>query len=319
MNRTFKNVLLSIVLIICMCFTFSIQGEIMGYKELRKVQTIDLHQSKLDIAGYGLLEKNIMASPSYITKYQPTSTQNVGSPQEITSKWEISKSYSNLSNKSELEIIDEEGLLYKQVINITDIEAEPIILSVENYDPSLASNFDYIYSDEFSYMGFSINGTQSVIINGFWIYLRGESRGIMRYQIYPAMPGLDSLTFPNTMNPLSPQYDEPINPIIEFGQERWVWMSLEEGTLTVDPTTTFANTFYLGIWRAFDDATRLRWVYCNDESYPDNEDEGDCYSYHGGYNYRTRDVFLNISILPLSSIPYPSNILLARFLSMVNF
>lgn len=307
MQRTFKNVLLSITLIMFICFTFSLQGEILRSEELRKVQTIDLQTPVLVTAGYGILERNTIISPSYILKQQPSNIKNVGLPQEFSSLWEKPNFYYNLGNASEFKI-NEEGLLYKQCVNITELEAEPIILSVEDYNPSLASNFDYIYSDEISYMGFTINGTQPVVINGFWIYLRGESRGIMRYQVYQAMPGFESLTFPDTMHPVSPQYDEPVSPIIENGQEKWVWMSLEGETLTVDPTTTFSNIFYLGIWRAFDDATRLRWVYCNDNTSPDNEDEGDCYGYFSGFTYRTRDLFLNISISPISSIPFPSTI-----------
>ncbi|MHA2358174.1 MAG: hypothetical protein ACXABK_05350, partial [Candidatus Heimdallarchaeaceae archaeon] len=257
-------------------------------------------------AGYERLEYNTIHSNSYFPKYQLTSEHDYGSSQPAHFTWQISKDFQNLNNHTGIEISNEEGLLCKQTLNITDITPEPLILAVEDYDPSLAPEFDYIYADESSFMGFHINGTQQVQINGFWIYLRGESRGILRYQIYSAIL-YNSHTFPNITDPLTSTTDVAITPTIEDGEERWIWLNLEE-TLIVDPTSTYNNTFYLGLWRAFDDSTRIRWVYCHDTGFPDRDDEGDCYGRFASFVYRARDLYLNVSISPIVEYPYPSDI-----------
>jgi hypothetical protein len=201
-----------------------------------------------------------------------------------------------------------QGSLTKETLNFTKIQPKPIQLFVEDYNPANSPYEDYIWSNEYSYMSFHINGTEAVRVDGFWIYLRGESKGILRYRVYQAQPGTESSTFVNTSAPITDWTEVPISPTLQPGQEQWFWIETNESVLLLDPTKTYSNTFYFGIARAYDDDTRINWVYCRDDANPDEADEGDCYGYTNSWTYRTRDLFLNISILPENQHLYPTDI-----------
>ncbi len=282
MGRAFKKKLLIIIVI---TFTYSINITESGLKALEE-------------GGF---------YPSYNIEQEISSFQDVGLPQAVCSCWKETEINSHLTNESNIEIADEEGLLYKYSTNITDIEALPINSSVEDFNPALAPDEMFVSSDEYVYMGFQINGSELVKINGFWIYVRGESRGDITYQVFNSIPGNASTTYPNVTSPVSTQFNVTITPIIQTGEEQWLWLNLEQENLTLNPLTTYASTFYLGVWRS-STHSRLRWVYCNDLSSPDNKDEGDCYKFSITMNYQAIDLFLNISISPLSITPFPSTI-----------
>ncbi|MFX0169796.1 MAG: hypothetical protein ACFE89_10625 [Candidatus Hodarchaeota archaeon] len=201
-----------------------------------------------------------------------------------------------------------QGMLSRETLNFTRIEPEPIQLVVEDYNPRNSAFENLIWETETSFMSFTINGTDPVRVDGFWIYLRGESKGIFRYRVYGAQPGTSAATIPNTSAVLTDWREEPISPLIPPGQERWVWIDTNESTLILNPLTTFLNTYYFALARAYDDDTRVNWVYCRDDANPDEEDEGDCYDYYSSFFYRRRDLFLNISILPESLEVFPTDI-----------
>jgi hypothetical protein len=200
------------------------------------------------------------------------------------------------------------GLLSRETLHFTRIEPEPLQLVVEDYNPANCPFEDYIWDSEISCMSFAINGTDSVRVDGFWIYLRGESKGIFRYRVYGAQPGTESATFVNESAALTDWIEEPISPMLLPGQERWVWIDTNESALILNPLTTYLNTYYFALARAYDDDTRINWVYCRDDVNPDEEDEGDCYGYFSSYSYRPRDLFLNVSILPVNPEVFPTDI-----------
>ncbi|MFX1300114.1 MAG: hypothetical protein ACFFDE_04155 [Promethearchaeota archaeon] len=212
--------------------------------------------------------------------------------------WVQQNSWHNWESQTTFAVNPFQGALTRETLNFTKIQPKPIQLSVEDYNPANSPYEDYIWSNEYSYMSFHINGTEAVRVDGFWIYLRGESKGILRYRVYQAQPGIESSTFVNTSVPLTGWTEVPISPTLQPGQEQWFWIETNESALLLDPTKTYANTFYFGIARAYDDDTRINWVYCMDDANPDEADEGDCYGYINSWSYRTRDLFLNISILP---------------------
>lgn len=222
--------------------------------------------------------------------------------------WVQQNSWHNWQSQTTFKVSLLQGSLTRELLNFTKIQPTPIQLSVEDYNPANSPYEDYIWSNEYSYMSFYINGTEAVRVDGFWIYLRGESKGILRYRVYQAQPGTVSSTFVNTSAPLTDWTEVPISPTLQPGQERWFWIDTNESALLLDPTKTYSNTFYFGIARAYDDDTRINWVYCMDDANPDEADEGDCYGYINSWAYRTRDLFLNISILPENQRFYPTDI-----------
>ncbi len=222
--------------------------------------------------------------------------------------WVQQNSWHNWESQTTFAVNLLRGSLARETLNFTNIQPKPIQLSVEDYNPAHSPYEDYIWSNEYSYMSFNINGTEAVRVDGFWIYLRGESKGILRYRVYHAQLGTQSSTFVNTSAPLTDWAEVPISPTLQPGQEGWFWIDTNESTLLLDPTKTYSNTFYFGIARAYDDDTRINWVYCRDDANPDEADEGDCYGYINSWSYRTRDLFLNISILPENQHFYPTDI-----------
>ena len=224
--------------------------------------------------------------------------------------WLQQRMWLNWDSQSKFGINVEQGLLQKEVLNFTQIAAEPVQVAVEDYDPANCPFEDYIWTDEESYMSFCINGSNPVRVDGFWIYLRGESQGIFRYRVYGAQPGTQAVTFVNTSAPITGWIEVPISPTLEPGDEYWFWINTNETELVLNPLETYANTFYFGLARAFGATTdtRINWVFCRDDANPDEEDEGDCYGRFGSWSYRPRDLFLNVSILPLNQDIYPTEI-----------
>ncbi len=224
--------------------------------------------------------------------------------------WQQQKEWANLNSRTEFSITFEQGLLRHETMQFTNIHPEPLQIAVEDYNPANCPFEDYIWTDEESYMSFYINGSEPVRINGFWIYLRGESQGIFRYRVYGAEPGIQATTFVNTSASFTDWVEVPISPTLEPGEEYWFWVDANESALVLDPLSTYANTFYFGLGRAFGATTdtHINWVYCRDDVNPDEEDEGDCYGHFNSWSYRTRDLFLNVSILPESIDLYPVDI-----------
>ena len=200
------------------------------------------------------------------------------------------------------------GMLSRETLHFTRIEPEPIQVVVEDYNPANCPFEDYIWSTETSFMSFVINGTEPVRVDGFSIYIRGESKGIFRYRVYGAQPGIQAVTFVNDSAPITDWIEHPISPMLLPGQERWLWIDTNESALILNPETTYQNTFYFALARAYDDDTLVNWVYCRDDANPDEEDEGDCYGYFSSYSYRPRDLFLNVSILPENPALFPTDI-----------
>ena len=222
--------------------------------------------------------------------------------------WVQHNSWLNWQSQTTFAVDLLQGSLTRETLEFTEIQPKPIQISVEDYNPANSPYEDYIWANEYSYMSFHVNGTEAVRVDGFWIYLRGESKGILRYRVYQAQPGIESSTFVNTSAPLTGWTEVPISPTLQPGQEQWFWIETNESALLLDPTKTYSNTFYFGIARAYDDDTRINWVYCRDDANPDETDEGDCYGYINSWTYRTRDLFLNVSILPENQDFYPTDI-----------
>ena len=305
MKSTIVNVLLVIIII----------TNIMIYNPFSQT-TEDFITKRTDISNYsGDEQTNIFSFEKYIQNGEdihsiykhPASFQENGISRSTQNFWKISEYFPNQFSQEDIIISDKIGLMYREILNFSRIEAFPIITAVENYDPSLSPELDFIQKTEILYMSFYINGSQPVKINGFWIYLRGESDGFIRFQVFSAIPGGVAATLPNTTSPLSQEIDVQIIPNILLGEERWMWLELNE-TLIVDPTTTYANTFYLGICRPNQDSSKINWVCCSDDAIPDNIDEGDAYSYVLDFTYLEKDFFLNCSISPILDNPYPSDI-----------
>ncbi|MFX1565834.1 MAG: hypothetical protein ACFFCH_07585 [Promethearchaeota archaeon] len=235
-----------------------------------------------------------------------------GNQSEVVAQlgWQQQREWVNLNSRTEFSVTFEQGQLCHETLLFTDIHPEPIQLAVEDYNPTNCPFEDYIWTDEESYMSFYINGSEPVRVDGFWIYLRGESQGIFRYRVYGAEPGTQAATFVNTSAPLTDWIEVPISPMLEPGEEYWFWVDANESALVLDPLSTYANTFYFGLGRAFGATTdtRINWVYCRDDVNPDEEDEGDCYGRFSSWSYRTRDLFLNVSFLPESTTLYPTDI-----------
>lgn len=227
--------------------------------------------------------------------------------------WHQDTQFEDMQNNQNFSVNLLTGFMNHETLNFTQISPQSILLVVEDYenpaDPAL--DYDYIWSDEYSYMSFYLNGTDAVRLNGFWVYFRGETIGNLRFRVFGAEPGIEAATFPNITAPITNWIEVPIAPIIQPGEEQWFWLDTDENSVILNPTSTYLNTFYIGITRALDTDTRIRWVYCDDDEYPDNEDEGDCYGYWGGSNswsYRERDLFVNVSILPINQSPNPTDI-----------
>lgn len=303
MKWTILNVLLIIVIITTLYHPFSqiIENDMPEGPELSNTRT---------------KEQSNVIKVDYITQYedyysnihkQPNSFQNIGEPRSVQFLWQNSEQFLNLFNQTDIIISDKEEMMYREILNFSHIGALPIISAVEDYDPILSPEINYIQKSETLYMGFQINGSQVVKINGFWIYLRGESEGIIRFQLYPAKPGVEAVTLPNTTSPLTQEIDTPISPNILLGEERWIWLGIDE-TLILDPLDTYANTFYIGISRPDQDSSKINWVCCSDNSWPDDNDEGDAYAYTFDLTYLQKDFFLNYSISPVLDHPYPTDI-----------
>ncbi len=224
--------------------------------------------------------------------------------------WMHQRIWENWNSNAELIVTLEQGLLYRETLYFNRIEPEPIQIAVEDYDPANSPFEDYIWTDEESYMSFRINGTEPVRVDGFWIYLRGPTQGIFRYRVYGAEPGTSADTFVDTSAPLTDWIEVPISPTLEPGDEYWFWVDTNESTLILHPLETYDHTFYFGLARAFEATTdtRINWVYCRDDVIPDEDDEGDCYGRFSSWSYRTRDLFLNVSILPVNLELYPTDI-----------
>ncbi len=305
MKSTTVNVLLVIVIIanimIYCPFSQKTENFITTRTEKSKFST----EEQSNIVSF---EKHIQNGDDIHSIYKhPTSFRENGNSRPTQNLWQISEYFPDQFSQKNITISDKVGLLYREVLNFSRIEALYIITAVENYDPSMSPEVNFIQKTEILYMGFYINGSQLVKINGFWIYLRGESDGFIRFQVYSAIPGVVSATLPNTTSPLSQEIDVQIAPNILLGEERWVWLELNE-TLIVDPTTTYANTFYLGICRPNQDSSKINWVCCSDDAIPDNTDEGDAYSYILDFFHLEKDFFLNCSISPILDNLYPSDI-----------
>lgn len=224
--------------------------------------------------------------------------------------WMQQHIWPNLNSRNQFTLTVTQGQLSRETLHFSNIQPEPIQIAVEDYNPVNCPFEDYIWTDEESYMGFRINGTQPVRVDGFWIYLRGESQGIFRYRVYGAEPGTQADTFVDTSAPFTDWIEVPVSPMLEPGEEYWFWIDTNESALVLNPLSTYAHTFYFGLGRAFGATTdtRINWVYCRDDVNPDEEDEGDCYGHFNSWSYRTRDLFLNVSILPESSELFPSAI-----------
>jgi len=224
--------------------------------------------------------------------------------------WNQERIWPNLDSRTEFALNLEQGQLCRETLHFSNIHPEPVQIAVEDYDPTSCPFEDYIWTDEESYMSFRINGTEPVRVDGFWIYLRGESQGIFRYRVYGAEPGIQADTFVNTSAPITNWIEVPISPILEPGEEYWFWIDTNESALILNPLSTYSNTYYFGLARAFGATTdtRINWVYCRDDVNPDEDDEGDCYGRYSSWSYRARDLFLNVSILPEDPDLYPSDI-----------
>ena len=223
-------------------------------------------------------------------------------------RWEHQIGLHSWNSQTPFSINTSQGMLSRDTLHFTRIEPEPIQVVVEDYNPANCPFEDYIWNTEISFMSFVINGTDAVRVDGFSIYLRGESKGIFRYRIYGAQPGMQAVTFVNEFAPVTDWIEHPISPMLLPGQERWLWIDTNESELILNPETTYQNTFYFALARAYDDDTLVNWVYCRDDANPDEEDEGDCYGYFSSYNFRPRDLFLNVSILPENPAIFPTDI-----------
>jgi hypothetical protein len=251
---------------------------------------------------------NLMRVASIQTGLDPI--QGEGDMRTAQLLWHQHNQFENIKNNQNFSVDLVTGFMNNEALNFSGISPQPILLVVEDYDnpANPALDYEYISSDEYVYMSFYINGTDEVRLDGFWVYFRGETIGNLLFRVYQAEPGTQAATFPKISTPITNWIEVPIAPIIESGQERWFWLDTDENSVILDPASTYLNTFYIGITRALDTDTRIRWVYCEDNANPDNDDEGDCYRYYGGWTYRTRDLFLNVSIFPLNQDPYPSDI-----------
>ncbi len=238
-----------------------------------------------------------------------TSIQGSGAGRSAWLYWNNSQIFTDCNNISDVEVSNDKGLMSRETLNFTQIQAHNLTVVVEDYNPSSAPDNEYITNYEYIYMGFRIYGTELVRLDGFWVYLHGESSGLVSYRVYTADP-YSSYTRPDLFAPIGPLMQTTI-PTIPPGSEGWVWLDADETTLLVDPSATEQNTFYLGLWRGLS-STVIRWTYVHDASSPDNDDEGDAWrgsSVSGwSWTYHTRDYFLNVSIAPFIQTPNPSDI-----------
>ncbi|MFX0079400.1 MAG: hypothetical protein ACFE8O_09195 [Candidatus Hermodarchaeota archaeon] len=242
------------------------------------------------------------------TQEPPTSLTGAGAPRAATLYWNDTRGYLGKDNVTDVQVPLEDGELYYEALNFTRIEAHNMAFTIED-------DWFYYYinmgSDEPFFMSFRIEGTTPVRLNGFWAEFYGssnpstQSRGPFNYGIFNATVPIDPKASSQPHFYLTEKLHRDLAPL---ASTQWVWFDINETDVILDPTATYDNTFYVGIWE-FEDTARMHWLAADDNPSPngDGVDEGDSYSFWT-LDYYEEDFTLQVEIAPFNRYPLPSQI-----------
>ncbi|MFX1474916.1 MAG: hypothetical protein ACFFCO_05480 [Promethearchaeota archaeon] len=218
--------------------------------------------------------------------------------------WNLTQTFNNHNLSSDVQILADDGYLYREELNFTRIEAQNITAIIEDdYTP-------YYWDlglNEPVFMGFQINGTCRARLDGFWMGLEDGSGGTFQYAVYAAEPGVYPYARPNVSAPVVATAQ---TTVATLSGPAWVWFDVDASSTILDPTSTYNNTFFTAIWRVT--PFQHLYVIAMDDTdlfgYPtDYDDEGDAYM-DWSLTYMQEDYLLMVELVPEEVSPYPTDV-----------
>jgi hypothetical protein len=245
---------------------------------------------------------------------EPTPVELPGPPeyQEFTASpraaalwWNRTRVFNNCNQSTDFAVTGEVGMLYYEVNNFTRITTNKLKIVVENYnwrDPSLPALTNLSVNQPLL-IGFRIPPDR-VAIDGFWVLVLGPSNGILNFTIYRAKAGIaPAITQPDFTAPVRWPAMQYVIPSVGNLNRTWVWLDTNESSLFLDGASTYANTYYLALWRPAA-SSKVQPIFAFDAFWPDSNDESDSYIGWTPLRYLC-DFFLNVSVI---RYPYPTNV-----------
>ncbi len=259
-----------------------------------------------------------------ITQPPPDYEQWIGGPRVVQSTWNISQTFTDCDNDTDYSVYIDKGMMYHDTSNFTrvgKIDTTKSNITVEDYNP-LDGWYWYWQMDEKEdlgevvFMAFNVTGQAPLLLSGFAIYLYSPTHpsnpptgGNVEFTVfgaeYSSISGLG--TQPDLSNQVAPWIPDYIDTIPR-GEERWVSLSPGMMVVVLDPSMTYANTFYFAITMM--PGAAIGWALMEDTGTPpdgDGEDEGDAwYSLTmPNLNFLDDDFFL---AAVFNRHPYPSEV-----------
>ncbi len=208
--------------------------------------------------------------------------------------WNKTQPFADRDNSSDIITILEEGSLYREILNLTRIEAFGMTVVIEDDSPvfyvDLSANTPL-------FIGFHI--METVRLDGFWVQLYDKSQGWFEYGVYRSQAGV----LPPTPDLIAPMVVPTKQVYVDaVSGSKWVWFDIDDSFSILDPSMTFADTFFLGFWKI-----AANWNLCPLGLYDstDGEDESDVY-YGWSLIYWTDDYLVNFDIIPIDPFFDPS-------------
>jgi hypothetical protein len=229
-----------------------------------------------------------------ITQPPPDYQQWIGGPRIVQSTWNISQTFWDCDNVTDYSVYIDKGMMYHDTSNFTrvgKIDTQKSYIAPEDHNPLDGWRYywqmnEKVYPGEVVFMAFNVTGQAPLRLTNFALYLYSpatppdpETEGAVEFTVfgaeYSAISGLS--TQPDLSNQVAPWMPEYIAQIPRGG-EQWVSLSTGMYSVILDPSMTYANTFYFAITMM--PGAAMGWALMEDTGSPpdgDGVDEGDAW------------------------------------------
>jgi hypothetical protein len=225
----------------------------------------------------------------------PLPAIGTGYPRTTAMYWIRQQTFNDRNQATDFSVTGEQGMMYYEYNNFTQITTPGIQLIVEDHDPwdPQAPYLSGLGVNEPVFIGFKIPA-RPIGVDKFWLFLWGPSYGIINFNIYPAMTGVAPFQ-PNVSAPIVWPALQDIIPNVPNNDGAWVSLETNESELILTPAMTFGQTYFLAVWRPLA-TTKFQPVLTYDNFNPDHDDESESYL-DWTLTPAAYDFFCNVSIL----------------------
>ncbi len=250
-------------------------------------------QQELSLSASSTNEVQPPEEEEPITQPPPDYQQGMGGPRLVQSTWNISETFTDCDNVTDYSVYIDKGMMYHDISNFTrvgKIDTQKSYIAPEDYNPLDGWRWYWPMDEkqwpgEVVFMAFNVTGQAPLHLTEFAIYLYSPTppdpitEGDIEFTVfgaeYSSISGLG--TQPDLSNQVAPWMQDYIDPIPR-GTEQWVSLTTGMYSVILDPSMTYANTFYFAITMMPGGA--IAWAFMEDTGSPpdgDGVDEGDAW------------------------------------------